>query len=44
MVYFIKHLEDFQSIPEIFKEESIFSQAFEKAELAKFNLIEWESY
>lgn len=34
-LYFIKHLEDFQTIPDIFKDE-VFINAFEKAELAKF--------
>ena len=34
-LYFIKHLEDFQSIPEIFKDD-IFVKAFEKAEIAKY--------
>jgi predicted transposase/invertase (TIGR01784 family) len=43
-LFFIKHLEDFQQIPAIFKEEIIFHQAFAKAELAKFNHAEWESY
>ena len=43
-LFFIKHLEDFQSIPIIFKDETIFSQAFEKAELAKYDSAEWESY
>jgi predicted transposase/invertase (TIGR01784 family) len=42
-LYFIKHLEDFQTIPTIFKDE-VFSQAFEKAELAKFNQAELDSY
>ncbi len=42
-LYFIKHLEDFQSIPTIFKDE-VFIQAFEKAELAKFNQTELDSY
>lgn len=42
-LYFIKHLEDFQSIPTIFKDE-VFIQAFEKAELAKFNQIELDNY
>ncbi|WP_299287375.1 Rpn family recombination-promoting nuclease/putative transposase [uncultured Mucilaginibacter sp.] len=42
-LYFIKHLEDFQSIPTIFKDE-VFIQAFEKAELAKFNQNELDSY
>jgi predicted transposase/invertase (TIGR01784 family) len=44
-LYFIKHLEDFQTIPEIFKDE-VFTQAFEKAELAKFgpdNLNNYEN-
>jgi predicted transposase/invertase (TIGR01784 family) len=43
-LYFIKHLEDFQNIPAIFKNEVIFNQAFEKAELARFDNAEWESY
>lgn len=42
-LYFIKHLEDFQSIPTVFKDE-VFTQAFEKAELAKFGQAEMESY
>jgi len=42
-LFFIKHLEDFQTIPQIFK-DSIFSQAFEKAELAKMNLAENDNY
>lgn len=42
-LYFIKHLEDFQTIPTIFKDE-VFTQAFEKAELAKFNQAELDSY
>jgi predicted transposase/invertase (TIGR01784 family) len=42
-LYFIKNLEDFQTIPAIFKDE-VFTQAFEKAELAKFNQPELESY
>ena len=43
-LYFIRHLEDFQSIPSIFNEEAIFNQAFAKAELAGFNNAEWELY
>jgi len=43
-LYFIKHLEDFQSIPKIFKDEQIFKNAFEKAELAKYDHFEFESY
>lgn len=42
-LYFIKHLEDFQSIPAIFKDE-VFSQAFEKAELAKFGKADIDAY
>ncbi|TAD83993.1 MAG: Rpn family recombination-promoting nuclease/putative transposase [Bacteroidetes bacterium] len=42
-LYFIKHLEDFQSIPTVFRDE-VFSQAFEKAELAKFGQAELDNY
>ncbi|MDX2128344.1 MAG: Rpn family recombination-promoting nuclease/putative transposase [Chloroherpetonaceae bacterium] len=42
-LYFIKHLEDFTEIPKIFK-DSIFLQAFEKAEIAKFNSPELDRY
>jgi predicted transposase/invertase (TIGR01784 family) len=42
-LYFIKHLEDFQSIPSIFKDD-VFAQAFENAELAKFNQAELDKY
>ena len=42
-LYFIKHLEDFQTIPTIFM-DTIFTQAFEKAELAKFGQADLESY
>ncbi len=42
-LYFIKHLEDFQTIPSIF-EDDVFTQAFEKAELAKFDQTELDSY
>ena len=42
-LYFIKHLEDFQSIPSIFK-DTIFTQAFEKADLARMNKQEYENY
>ena len=42
-LFFIKHLEDFQTIPAIFADE-IFNQAFEKAELAKFGQTELTSY
>ncbi len=42
-LYFIKHLEDFQSIPEVFKDE-VFVQAFEKAEIAKYSEAERHDY
>jgi predicted transposase/invertase (TIGR01784 family) len=42
-LYFIKNLEDFQTIPEIFTDE-VFNQAFEKAEIAKFGQSELDSY
>ncbi len=42
-LYFIKHLEDFQTIPEIFK-DNIFIQAFETAEIAKLGSAELENY
>ena len=42
-LYFIKHLEDFQTIPSIIADD-VFNQAFEKAELAKFGLVELASY
>ena len=42
-LFFIKNLEDFQSIPSIFSDE-IFTKAFEKAELAKFGQGDLDSY
>jgi predicted transposase/invertase (TIGR01784 family) len=42
-LFFIKNLEDFQSIPSIFSDE-IFTKAFEKAELAKFGQVDLDSY
>ncbi len=36
-------MEDFQTIPAIFKDE-VFTQAFEKAELARFNPTDLEAY
>lgn len=42
-LYFIKHLEDFQNIPAIFKDE-VFEQAFEKAELANLGQTELDRY
>lgn len=43
-LYFIKYLEDFQTIPDIFKNEVVFEQAFEKAALARFDDAQWETY
>jgi len=43
-LFFIKHLEDFQTIPEVFAEEIVFVRAFEKAELAKLNSLELDNY
>ena len=40
-LYFIKNLEDFQTIPAIFIDE-VFTQAFEKAELARYGVAELE--
>lgn len=42
-LYFIKHLEDFQTIPDIFNDE-VFSKAFEKAEIAKYDAVEQDNY
>jgi len=42
-LFFIKNLEDFQSIPAIFSDD-IFMQAFEKAELAKFGQVDLDRY
>lgn len=42
-LYFIKHLEDFETMPVIFK-DAIFTKAFEKAELAKLGQAELDSY
>ena len=42
-LYFIKNLEDFESIPGIFKDE-VFTWAFEKAELAKYGPLELQNY
>ena len=43
-LYFLKHLEDFQTIPAIFKNEIVFLEAFEKAEIANYNEEEKEGY
>lgn len=42
-LYFIKHLEDFQSIPTIFNDD-VFAQAFEKAEISMYRQAELEQY
>jgi predicted transposase/invertase (TIGR01784 family) len=42
-LYFIKYLEDFQSIPAIIADD-VFNQAFEKAEIAKFEPKDLDSY
>lgn len=42
-LYLIRHLEDFQTIPEIFKDD-VFIQAFGKAEIAKYSEEERHDY
>ena len=42
-LYFIKHLEDFETMPTIFKDE-VFTKAFDKAELAKLGPAELDHY
>ncbi len=42
-LYFVKNLEDFQTIPQIFN-DAIFTEAFEKAEIARFQKQEWNEY
>lgn len=42
-LYFIKHLENFQHMPTIFKDE-VFEQAFEKAELSNLGQSELNKY
>jgi predicted transposase/invertase (TIGR01784 family) len=42
-LYFIKHLENFETVPEIFR-DNIFVQAFEKAEIAKYSEQERMEY
>jgi predicted transposase/invertase (TIGR01784 family) len=42
-LFFIKHLEDFQTIPQIFR-NSVFEIAFQKAELESFNTKEMDAY
>jgi predicted transposase/invertase (TIGR01784 family) len=42
-LYFIKHLENIDSMPSIFKDD-VFAQAFQKAEIANYGEAERESY
>ncbi len=42
-LYFLKHLEELQSIPQLFRDE-VFIQAFETAAIAQMSLSEWEQY
>jgi len=42
-LYFTWHLEDFQTIPAIFKDD-VFTRAFEKTQLARFGQAEMNSY
>lgn len=42
-LYFLKHLEDFNDIPEILKEE-VFIECFRKAEIANYNQKERDQY
>lgn len=42
-LFFIKHLEDFQTIPQSIADE-VFKQAFEKAELANLGAVEMDNY
>ena len=42
-LYFLKHLEDFEKIPEILKEE-VFIKAFETAEIANFDEKQLSDY
>ncbi len=43
-LYFIKNLEDFDRIPDIFAPEVVFVAAFHKAELATYNRTDLASY
>jgi len=43
-LYFIKNLENFENIPEIFKNEIVFIEAMKKAEIARFNQDELYQY
>ena len=43
-LFFIKNLESFEAIPEIFKSEIVFVEAIQKAELAKMNVEDRAQY
>ena len=43
-LYFIKNLEDIQTIPQIFAKDAVFVSAFQKAELAKMTVDEYNKY
>ncbi len=43
-LFFIKNLEDIQHIPNIFQNDDIFQQAFEKARIAGFDRVELDQY
>ncbi|MBC7553846.1 MAG: PD-(D/E)XK nuclease family transposase [Taibaiella sp.] len=43
-LYFIKHLEDFQSIPELFKGDVVFTDVIQRAEIANFNYEQMMHY
>jgi len=43
-LYFIKNLENFQVIPEIFKNEVVFKEAIDKAELSKMSEADLAAY
>ena len=42
-LFFLKHLEELQSIPQLFRDE-VFTQAFATAALAQMSADEWEQY
>ena len=42
-LYFIQHLEDFQTIPDLFNDD-VFIQAFEKAEIARYSEEDRQDY
>lgn len=42
-LYFLKHLEELQNIPQLFR-DAVFTQAFETAALAQMSVGEWEQY